>query len=208
MATHQGSESSSENESEESESNDEAKDEHNGSHRSDHAAESQDDDLPDGVVPPEVISLEEYDTHPVWTLHRKLGHLGFSNMRLLLKMSNGIDVTDTQIKVMIGHICPVCATAKGVKHIPKDPARRRATKLGELIHVDGWGLYNMASWNGHYHILVLTDDATRMSWCIAYSNKDQLPVVCRDLHNRIEKKYNVTIRGYRMDSELPSYGIF
>jgi hypothetical protein len=101
MATHQGSESSSENESEESESNDEAKDEHNGSHRSDHAAESQDDDLPDGVVPPEVISLEEYDTHPVWTLYRKLGYLGFSNMRLLLKMSNGIDVTDTQIKVMI-----------------------------------------------------------------------------------------------------------
>ena len=155
-----------------------------------------------------MIPLEEYDSHPVWRLHRKLGHLGFTNMRALLKMSTGIDVSDDQIKLMIGRICPVCATAKGVKHILKDPARRRATNLGDLIHVDGWGPYRMASWNGNYHILVFTDDATRMSWYTAYCTKDQLLVVCRDMHNRIETKYNIKIKAYRLDNELPGYLIF
>lgn len=135
--------------------------------------EVDDDALPDGVLPPEVeaISLEDYDSHPVWRLHRALGHLGFANMRLLLKMSNGIDVTDDQIKLLLGKICPVCATAKAVKHIPKEPARRRETHIGGLIHVDAWGPYPIASWNGQRWILVFTDDATRRSWCAGYASK-------------------------------------
>lgn len=172
------------------------------------AEEEDSDALPAGVVPPEVVSITEYDDHPLWLAHRKLGHLGFANMRLLLKMSTGLDIADDQIKIMIGRICPVCAQAKAVKRIPKDPAKRRAKKLGELIHVDGWGPYHLASWNGNYSILGFTDDATRMSWSVAYSNKDQLLVLFRDMHNRLERRYNIKIRAYRMDNELPGYGIF
>ncbi len=69
----------------------------------------------EGVVPPDVVAVETMDKNPVWIWHRKTGHLGLGNMRKLLKMSTGIDITDKQIVALLGADCPVCYTTRAVK---------------------------------------------------------------------------------------------
>ena len=77
----------------------------------------------------------EYDDE-VWKWHRRLGHLSWENIRRLLKQSTGIDITDQQIKAKLKAVCPICATTRALVRIPRDPARRRYTEVGELLVVD------------------------------------------------------------------------
>lgn len=89
----------------------------------------------------------------VWMWHRKLGHLGWQGMRDVLKMSNGCSLTDKQVQTMLKTICPVCAITKATVRIPREPARRRATQVGELFHADSWGPCGIPGYNGHRHFL-------------------------------------------------------
>lgn len=75
--------------------------------------------------------------------HRRLGHLGVENMRRLLKVSEGINLTNQQVREKLGTICPVCATTRAIVKIPRDPATRRYKKPGDLIHLDSWGPYSV-----------------------------------------------------------------
>ncbi|EJP62031.1 pol polyprotein [Beauveria bassiana ARSEF 2860] len=61
--------------------------------------------LPPGVQPPFVVSLLDYD-NPVWKWHRRMGHLSIQSLRDLLKVSNGIDLTDKQLQGELGVMCP------------------------------------------------------------------------------------------------------
>lgn len=146
----------------------------------------------------------DYDD-PVWTWHRRLGHLGFDNMIKLLKVAEGIDLTEQQIKARIKMICPVCATTKAVNRVPRDPATHRRQNLGELVHIDMWGPYPVRALDGTYYILALIDDATRFTWTERLSAKHQLPAALKKLHKRIERRHSVTIATYRFDNELPKY---
>lgn len=164
-----------------------------------------DQQLPPGVQPPFVVSLLDYDD-PVWKWHRRMGHLSIQSLRDLLKVSNGIDLTDKQLQAKLGTICPVCATTRAVNRIPRDPATRRATNPGEIMHADTWGPYPVGAWDGTIYVLAMTDDATRFTWSARYATKDKIPNVFRHLHRTIEKRNNITIRAYRLDNEFPSYG--
>lgn len=145
-----------------------------------------------------VINFE----HPVWKWHRRLGHLSLPNMRELLKFSDGIDLTDQQIKNLLGAVCPVCATTRALVKIPRDPAKRRANEPGQVIHADTWGKYPIKGWDGTHYFLFLTDDATRYTWAIRFSNKRDLPDVFKKLHTEIQTSLNITIRNYRFDNEF------
>lgn len=145
-----------------------------------------------------VINFE----HPVWKWHRRLGHLSLQNMRNLIKFSDGIDLTDQQIKNMLGAVCPVCATTRAVVKIPRDPAKRRAEIPGQFMHVDTWGKYPIKGWDGTHYFLFFTDDATRFTWCERYSEKKELPELFAKLHNTIQNSLNITIRNYRFDGEF------
>ena len=160
---------------------------------------------PPGVQPPFVVSLLDYDD-PVWKWHRRMGHLSVQSLRDLLKVSNGIDLTDKQLQAKLGTICPVCATTRAVNKVPRDPATRRATNPGEMVHADAWGPYPIGAWDGTTYILAITDDATRFTWSARYATKDKIPEVFRHLHRTIEKRNNMTIRAYRLDNEFPLYG--
>jgi hypothetical protein len=164
-----------------------------------------DQHLPPGVQPPFVVSLLDYDD-PVWKWHRRMGHLSIQSLRDLLKVSSGIDLTDKQLQEKLNVICPVCATTKAVNRVPRDPATRRATTLGEMMHADAWGPYPVSGWDSTIYILAMTDDATRFTWSARYATKDKIPEVFRHLHRSIEKRNNITIRAYRLDNEFPLYG--
>lgn len=144
-----------------------------------------------------VVNFED----KLWTWHRRLGHLSWQSMRNLLRISDGIDLTDEQVKAGMNMVCPVCATTKALVRIPRDPARRRSENLGDLMHADSWGPYPVEGYNGTKYIYVLVDDATRYTWMEEYNTATQLPDVFKALHRRIEKEHNCVIRSYRFDGE-------
>jgi hypothetical protein len=169
------------------------------------STQAPDQQLPPGVQPPFVVSLLDYDD-PVWKWHRRMGHLSVQSLRDLLKVSNGIDLTDKQLQAKLGTICPVCATTRAVNKIPRDLATRRATNPGEMMHADAWGPYPVSAWDSTVYVLAMTDDATRFTWSARYATKDKIPEVFRHLHRTIEKRNNITVRAYRLDNEFPLYG--
>ncbi|KAG9759970.1 hypothetical protein KCU73_g3120, partial [Aureobasidium melanogenum] len=166
------------------------------------SSSSSDDDAP---IPPPVTEPEFDYNDPVWKWHRRLGHLGFDNMIKLLKVAEGIDLTEKQIKARIKMICPVCATTKAVNRVPRDPATHRRNNPGELVHIDTWGPYPIPGHDGSFYQLALVDDATRFTWTERIKAKSELPQKLKKMHKRIERRHNLTIAAYRLDNELPSY---
>ncbi|KAG9512183.1 hypothetical protein KCU93_g10402, partial [Aureobasidium melanogenum] len=165
------------------------------------------DDLEGPLEPPPPFDIPEIDYNdPVWVWHRRLGHLGFDNMIKLLKVAEGIDLTEKQIKSKIRMICPVCATTKAVNRIPRDLATHRRRNVGELVHIDTWGPYPVRAYDGTYYQLAIIDDATRYTWTERFSAKHELPAKLKALHKRIERKHGITIAAYRLNNELPKYG--
>lgn len=133
-----------------------------------------------------------------------MGHLSLPNMIILLDVSEGLPITKAQIQKVIasGEICPVCAVAKALNKTPREPARRRETDLGALIHADTWGPYPIESYDALKYFMFFTDDATRFTWAKGFRVKDQIPAIFRSLHRGIETQFKITIRGYRFDGEF------
>ncbi|PIA89589.1 Retrovirus-related Pol polyprotein from transposon TNT 1-94 [Cercospora beticola] len=162
--------------------------------------------MPPGVRPPYVAATIDF-SDPVWKWHRRMGHLGLDNMRRLLKVSNGISITDKQLKAKLGAICPVCATTRAIVKVPREPATRRFKKPGELLHIDTWGLYPIAGYNGTKYLLLITDDSTRFTWSTRLGNKAEIPQKVRKLLKRIEKSLRIKVRRVRFDNKFSRNGL-
>ena len=70
---------------------------------------------------PTAAAAVDFDD-PVWLEHRRLGHLSLDGMRCLLKISDGIKVTDKQIQAKMNDLCPICHTTRALYKIPRGPA--------------------------------------------------------------------------------------
>jgi hypothetical protein len=138
----------------------------------------------------------------IWKWHRRLGHLGWENLKLLISRSDDIDLTEDQVKAVIKTICPTCAVTRALVKIPRDPARRRAKKIGQLIHVDQWGPYPVAGYDGEKFCLIFVDDAERFVWRRFYATPGDMPKAFKSMHNEIEMEHGVTIRAYRFDGQF------
>ena len=157
--------------------------------------------VPSGIVPPFVVASIDF-SDPVWKWHRRLGHLGLENLRRLLKVSEGMNITDKQVRDKLGAVCPVCATTRAIVRIPRDPATRRYKNAGELLHLDTWGPYPIVGFSGVKLFLAATDDATRFTWTVSMKTKDELSELTQTLLQKIQRTYDIKIRRVRYDNEF------
>ena len=143
----------------------------------------------------------------VWQWHFRLGHPSWEYMLKLVKNADGFDVTAKQIKAMRGAICPVCQTTKATYRIPREPARRRATRPGEAIHIDTWGKYPILGTGGTRYMLLITDDFSRYTWTLAAPDKEwgQRSI---NLLERIQNRHNFRIGMIRLDNEIAKTDVF
>ena len=146
-----------------------------------------------------VIDLE--DAVMMW--HRRMGHLGFQNLRRLKGFSKGMDdITDKQLQAKLKTICPICAMTDAIQKVPRDPASRHAQEVGFLMHADTWGKYAIKGWDDTQYFLLITDDFTRFTWVIRFTRKKDLSQAFRKLYNDIETSRGIKIRNYRLDGEF------
>ena len=141
-------------------------------------------------------------TDPVWKEHRRLGHLSLQRMIQLCAQSIGMNVTKGQIQAKLGQICPVCATTRAIIRVPRDPARIRYDKKGQLVHVDIWGPYPVAGWDGTKWMVFSTDDATRATKTLRLRALNEFPQRLRELHKAEERKHQIIILRYRVDNQF------
>lgn len=94
-------------------------------------------------------------------------------MLSLGKYSDGMGLTDKQIKAKLKAICPVCATTRALVKIPRDPAKRRAQEPGQLMHADTWGPYPIEGFDSTKYFLFVTCDSTRCTWAERFSHKGE-----------------------------------
>jgi hypothetical protein len=52
-----------------------------------------------------------------------------------------MNITEQQTKDKLKAVFPIYATTRALVRIPRDPASRHSEEVGDLIHVDLWGLY-------------------------------------------------------------------
>ena len=90
------------------------------------------------------------------TLHRRLGHLGEDDIRKLAKMSTGIEIRPSTLKV-----CQACLEGKHHRHPVHTPAQHRATELLGRIHSDSSGQITPTSVGGAKYYQLYIDDASR-----------------------------------------------
>jgi len=138
---------------------------------------------------------------PVWHKHRCLGHPSLDVMRKMVKVCEGLGLTDEQIKAKLLDVCPVCATSRALNRIPRDPAKRRYTNPGDLVHIDTWGPYAIPGLKGERYFILYTDDATRYTWVDFLITKDGVAPVSTERLRRIETTHNIKIRRIRTDNE-------
>jgi hypothetical protein len=138
----------------------------------------------------------------VWTWPRRLGHFSLENMRRPLKVSTGMDeITDKQIQAKLGAVCPICATTRTLTKIPRESAKRRFERLGELIYVDIWEPYPRPGYNKVRYFL-FTDSATKYTWAEPLKSRTEAVTKFMETHLAIERTHDNKIRRYRCDGEL------
>lgn len=111
--------------------------------------------------------------HPTELLHRRLGHLGETSIKTLIryKAIEGLPAVYTPPPAPFQTVCVPCIQGK-LQASPHPLLRRRASRPLERVHVDLVGPLPK-SVKGHRYWLTIVDDHSRYGWTILLHTKDQ-----------------------------------
>ncbi|KAI3830073.1 hypothetical protein L1987_04206 [Smallanthus sonchifolius] len=124
--------------------------------------------------------------------HTRLGHP--SNQVLnVLQQSLGITFPKESIP------CDVCHKAKQSR-IPFPLSEHKTKSVGELVHLDLWGPYKIASREGYKYFLTIVDDYSRAVWVYLLKNKDEVFCSFQSFFNLIQNQFEKTIKMCRTDN--------
>jgi transposase InsO family protein len=114
---------------------------------------------------PRALAATQLDGADLDLWHRRLGHLGFRNIRNPQRMSTGI-------KHFKPRYCEACATGKQNEK-PHTHAISKGSYPLEQIHID-IAYRETSGPHGEYYWIVMVDDFTRMTWVLPIRHKSEL----------------------------------
>jgi hypothetical protein len=106
-------------------------------------------------------------TMDVW--HRRLAHLGESNVRKLVTSSTGIELEPDGLEDHAS-LCQGCALKKQTKSVSRQP-QWRATEQLKLLHTDVGGPITPISLGGARFYVTFTDNYSRATWFYTMKTK-------------------------------------
>jgi hypothetical protein len=134
------------------------------------------------------------------TWHRRLAHLSYGGLRLLLPKELYSEKESTKA------VCDICAKAKAKEIFQRKDPVRRATKPLELIHSDLCGLFTPVSQSG---CILYIDDFSRFNWISLLRTKTAAEIckVFREFKALVELKFSARITRLRrpIRTNPPSY---
>ncbi|KAI0996190.1 hypothetical protein K3495_g11988, partial [Podosphaera aphanis] len=110
-------------------------------------------------------------------LHRRLGHINFKDVGILLKSGNtGLKIPLKKQSIPIGdRSCDACLAGKMKEHFNKKTDKREINPL-RRVHCDIFGI-QLISVRGLRYYLLIVDDATRMCWIKLLKTKEMNEVL-------------------------------
>jgi hypothetical protein len=125
-----------------------------------------------------------YKTSLGWLWHRRIAHIGMSNLKKAHKrgMITGLkDVTFDKNK-----LCSACQVGKQVAiHHPLKTVLSTSKPL-ELLHMDLFGPTSYKSIGGNLYCLVIADDYSRYTWTLFLGDKSETPKIFKTFARRAQ----------------------
>lgn len=153
------------------------------------------DDLYKLDVHPSMVcyAAETQGSAELW--HRRLGHLGRSNMKLLRdKHAEGLNFPNPSQEP-----CEICAKGKHRRNPFPRSSKRASVPLG-LIHTDLCGPMEKKSIGGSSYFMTMIDDHSRKVCVYFLAHKSQALDCFREFKNMVENETNARIKVVRSDN--------
>ncbi|CAA7017765.1 unnamed protein product [Microthlaspi erraticum] len=134
--------------------------------------------------------------------HNGLGHPAVSKTDL---MADVLGVTQRNKDFH----CTICPLAKQ-KHLPFNSKNNMCEAAFDLLHIDTWGPFSVATAEGYKYFLTIVDDHTRVTWIYLMRAKDEVLTVFPEFLQMVETQYKTVVKGVRSDnaSELKFTALF
>ncbi|GKA21459.1 retrovirus-related pol polyprotein from transposon TNT 1-94 [Tanacetum coccineum] len=141
--------------------------------------------LQDSTTPNPICLMAKTTSSQAWLWHRRLSHLNFDIINLLLKNNivNGLP----KLKLVKDHLCSSCELGKAKRksfYTKSTPSSKRRL---QLLHMDICGPMRVESINGKKYVLVIVDDYSRYTWTHFLRSKDETPGVLIDFLTLVQK---------------------
>nr|GEU93012.1 putative reverse transcriptase domain-containing protein [Tanacetum cinerariifolium] len=132
-----------------------------------------------------------------WLWHRRLSHLNFDYINLLLKKNIVIGLPT--LKYIKDQLCSSCKLSKAKRSSFKSKAVPSSKGRLNLLHMDLCVPMRVASINGKKYILVIVDDYSRYTWTLFLRFKDETPEVLKDFLMMIQRNLQAPMITVRTD---------
>ncbi|CAN1776000.1 Retrovirus-related Pol polyprotein from transposon TNT 1-94 [Linum perenne] len=121
--------------------------------------------------------------------HYRLGHSSIQNQVL------------SQCLVNKRFHCRICPAAKQTR-MPFSDSSSYAKSCFDLLHMDIWGPYSIASMGGHRYFLTIVDDHSRYTWVRLMHSKSEVRALVSDFVTMVKNQYNQSVKTIRTDNGL------
>lgn len=137
------------------------------------------------------------ETPELW--HRRLGHMGYTNLSKLLKgnMVDGINLHTKAIEEAKHKVCEPCALGKQTRN-PFPTSVTKTTEPLQLVHMDVCGPME-ESLGGSRYLATLLDDYSGLSCVIPIKSKDEVADVVPKIMNVLENQAGRKVKIVRTD---------
>ncbi|GJW49619.1 retrovirus-related pol polyprotein from transposon TNT 1-94 [Tanacetum coccineum] len=132
-----------------------------------------------------------------WLWHRRLSHLNFDTINLLLKYD--IVTGLPKLKFVKDHLCSSCELGKAKRKSFKTKNTPSSNRRLQILHMDLCGPMRVESFNGKKYMLVIVDDYSRYTWTYFLRSKDETPEVLIDFLKLVQIGLHAQVRTVRND---------
>nr|GEX49740.1 retrovirus-related Pol polyprotein from transposon TNT 1-94 [Tanacetum cinerariifolium] len=126
-----------------------------------------------------------------WLWHRRLSHLNFDYINLLLKKDVVIGVP--KFKCVKDQLCSFCELSKAKRSSFKSKAVPSSKGRLNLLHMDLCGPMRVASINRKKYVLVIVDDCSKYTWTLFLCSKDETPEVLKEFLAMIQRNLQAPV---------------
>nr|GEX74174.1 ribonuclease H-like domain-containing protein [Tanacetum cinerariifolium] len=156
--------------------------------------------LQDTSAPNPIYLMAKATSSQAWLWHRRLSHINFNSINLLLK--NNIMIGLPKLKFIKDHLCSSCELGKAKQksfHIKTTPSSKRRL---QLLHMDLCGPMWVESINGKKYVLVIVDDYSIFTWTHFLRSKDETPQVLIDFLKFVQRGLHEKVRTVQTDKGI------
>ncbi|GJT20088.1 retrovirus-related pol polyprotein from transposon TNT 1-94 [Tanacetum coccineum] len=141
--------------------------------------------LQDTSTPNPICLMAKATSSQAWLWHRRLSHLNFDTINLLLK--NNIVTGLPKLKFIKDHLCSSCELGKAKRKYFHTKTTSSFNRRLQLLHMDLCGPMRVESINGKKYVLVIVDDYSRYTWTHFLRSKDETPAVLIDFLTLVQR---------------------